>query len=405
MNLVIQLARPGDLLQTARLLLSLQAQEPTYGETHLLVDEGLVSLALQTFPGIVVHGVSLRPDSPAHNATLFRMLRSMKFTCVYNLNYSGLNRAVARLFPANRVCGYSAVEGQAWRNPWMRMAMRWTTDRRSAPLNLVDFWGLMAPLPLPPQHVNPPAIPRHGPLGVALAGKHARRSLPPSVLGPVVHTLSEILGCEEIWLLGSKAERELSRELFAFLPGSTAGKVTNMTGRTSLTEVYGRVGELGCLLTPDTGLMHMAARLGVPVQATFLSSAWAWETGPYGTGHTVWQAEPHCAPCSESTPCPVSPENRFCLLPFGRKWLQGLRDGAVPSLHLRCMESAFDSLGQIWQNAEPNPQRDNLRRLLAQFHGLGGSSPTTEAAQALQQTAAQFFLASDWMLPHARSLE
>lgn len=405
MNLVIQLARPGDLLQTARLLLSLQAQEATHGETHLLVDEGLISLAQRAFPGIVVHGVSLKPDCLVHNSALFTSLQRMKFSCVYNLNHAGINRAVARLFTASRVRGYSAVDGQACRDPWMRLAMRWTADRRGSPLNLVDFWGLMAPTPLPPQHVNPPAIPRHGPLGVALAGRHARRSLSPRLLGPAIQTLSEALGSEEIWLLGSKAEREAGRELFGILPGSVAAKIVNMAGRTSLGEVYDCIGELGCLLTPDTGLMHMAARLGVPVQAVFFSSAWAWETGPYGAGHVVWQADPACAPCSERAECSTPEESRLCLQPFGKDWLRELGENHASTPHLRYLESAFDSLGQIWQNAEQNPQRDNLRRLLAQMFGNGGASPSSESAQILQQTASQFFTASDWMLPQAKSLD
>ena len=36
---------------------------------------------------------------------------------------------------------------------------------------------------------------------------------------------------------------------------------------------------LDVLLTPDTGIMHLAAHLGVPVFAFFLSSAWCHETG------------------------------------------------------------------------------------------------------------------------------
>jgi len=62
--------------------------------------------------------------------------------------------------------------------------------------------------------------------------------------------------------------------------------------------------------------MHLAAHLGTPVTAFFLSSAWCFETGPYGAGHLVWQACQPCAPCLESQPCD---QNTACLLPFTHK--------------------------------------------------------------------------------------
>ena len=66
--LVIQLARFGDLLQTKRLLRSLQAD----GEVHLLVDDSLKSLAHIVYPGIEVHGIAALVIQPKTNRQLFR---------------------------------------------------------------------------------------------------------------------------------------------------------------------------------------------------------------------------------------------------------------------------------------------------------------------------------------------
>lgn len=394
MNLVIQLARLGDLLQTARLVASLAAE----GEVHLLVDDSLTSAARLAYPDATVHGAMLSPHGTAHNAALFGSLQRMPFQRVYNLNHAGLNHALARLFPPRQVRGYVAHQGQLTRDLWMRLALRWTAHRRSSPLNLVDFWGLMADAPVAPEAVNPPALPRSGPLGVALAGRHARRSLAPAVLAPAVHALCESMGGPDIVLLGSKNEREAGRELFRHLPPSTASRVSNLAGRTSLEEVFALVGGLGCLLTPDTGLMHLAARLGVPVQGVFLSSAWAWETGPYGLGHTVWQAAPACAPCAENVRCPHGNDvPRPCLSPFTRDWIKGLCGREAQPAGLWRLESAFDEVGLLWRHGPEDTRRDTLRRLLGDVAG----SPRQETADApaLTRAAEQFLTEADWMLP------
>lgn len=59
-QLVIQLARFGDLLQTARLIDSLCAQ----GETHLLTDRSLTALAALIYPGVHVHAVPAHGGEP-----------------------------------------------------------------------------------------------------------------------------------------------------------------------------------------------------------------------------------------------------------------------------------------------------------------------------------------------------
>jgi ADP-heptose:LPS heptosyltransferase len=50
------------------------------------------------------------------------------------------------------------------------------------------------------------------------------------------------------------------------------------------------------LITPDSGPMHIAAAVGIPVIALFGASAY-WRTGPYGSGHTIIRANLPCSPC------------------------------------------------------------------------------------------------------------
>lgn len=93
-------------------------------------------------------------------------------------------------------------------------------------------------------------------------------------------------------LLGGPKEKALGRELAEML----GGDCENLIGRTSMEELIREVRRCRALLTNDTGTMHLAAALGVPVVAIFGSTEPAW-TGPLGNGHTVIRHHVPCSPC------------------------------------------------------------------------------------------------------------
>ncbi|MDR0466540.1 MAG: glycosyltransferase family 9 protein, partial [Deltaproteobacteria bacterium] len=313
--LVIQLARFGDLVQTKRLALSLATEH----HAHLCVDRSLAPLARLLYPHATVHAIAAHggdlAEIAAFNRTAFAELAEENFRCVYNLNHSPLNRALARLFPAASVRGHYSENGQDLRSPWVNLAFRRTTQRRTAPLNLADFWAFLHPSPLSPHEVNPLARPGGKGLGVVLAGREARRSLPPHILAPCVRAAFTSLGGPDLYLLGSQNEHGLARGLTQLFSSDMLDKTHNLCGKTDWADLIDALSGLDCVLSPDTGVMHLAAHLGTPVQAFFLSSAWCYETGPYGAGHTVWQAAADCLPCLESAPCKHDVQ---CLSAFAR---------------------------------------------------------------------------------------
>lgn len=311
-HLVIQLARFGDIIQTKRLIRGLSVDSGN--QVHLAVDAGLVDLAGMIYPDVVVHGLPVHDpcSNPAHLirtcADIFSAWKAVDIARVYNLNHSGFNHVLAGLFEPEQVVGYRWNQGQALRDSWPETVFRLSAHRTANPLNLMDYWGfflghnLGQGLALPPELVNPPATPKGGGLGVVLAGRHARRTLPLPVLARVIQAAAaRIEG--GIHLLGTAAERGVARALRPLLPSAIQGRLNNLAGRTGWTGLRDVVQELDLLLTPDTGTMHLAAHLGTPVTAFFLSSAWAFETGPYGEGHQVWQSVEPCAPCLEAAPC------------------------------------------------------------------------------------------------------
>ena len=416
-HLVIQLARFGDLVQTKRLLLSLCAEPGS--EVHLCLDESLAPLARLLYPTVhlhpvTVHGTALAKLPPSEQARIlleknvpaFRRLAAMPFELVYNLNFSPLNFRLAGLFDPERVRGHVWQDGQEIVGQWARLAMRWSAMRRIG-LNIADFWAWHHPTPAPAAEVNPEAQGRGGGLGVVMAGRESRRSLPPKVLAGLVAALLDLRGGGALTLLGSASEAQAARMLGRELPARHAASVRNLCGATDWAGLVEAVAGLDQLLSPDTGTMHLAAHLGVPVLATFLSSAWCFETGPYGLGHLVLQANLDCAPCLESQPCPAQVE---CLRPFSGS---GNDSGLVRYLSTReashlppgltAFASETDRLGVTFlAQAGPDSHaelRAHFRDFLSAHLGAGQGTPSA----VLHDLAERLYTERDWLVPDPES--
>jgi ADP-heptose:LPS heptosyltransferase len=402
--LAVQLARFGDLAQSKRLLLSMAGGAET--EVHLCLDRSLIPLARLLYPFAVAHGL------PAHRGDgrpegvftfcreSFAALRELDFSEVYFLNFSPMTFTCAALFDPEQCRGYARARGQDLRSGQASLAFNFMRDRRFSPVNLADLWAFFHPDPVAPEKVNPIAHPAGtGCVGIIPAGRQARRSLPPQVLAACVQSVFRALGGPRLLCLGAEEDRAAARRLKRELPMRIAEKLEDLTGKTSLTDLPDILRGLDMLLTPDTGVMHLAAHLGTPLQAFFLSSAWCFETGPYGMGHRVWQAAEACSPCLESAPCP---RNVACLSPFSHPaflaHLAGKFSPYWPEGLLGCV-SALDDFGATCKVVDGgNPYADAARELragLAEHFGLPGAG----ASGMGPRNAGFLFREKDWMLP------
>ena len=70
----------------------------------------------------------------------------------------------------------------------------------------------------------------------------------------------------------------------------------NRIGQTTLQQLIEELRRCRLLLTNDTGTMHLAALLGVPVVAIFGSTE-PRLTGPLGNGHIILRHHVECSPC------------------------------------------------------------------------------------------------------------
>lgn len=80
------------------------------------------------------------------------------------------------------------------------------------------------------------------------------------------------------------------------------GPLLNLAGKTSLRELLSLIECCDGFLTNDSGPMHIAAALGVPVVALFGSTSDV-KTGPYGSGIVIHKRV-ECSPCYKRV-CPI----------------------------------------------------------------------------------------------------
>ncbi len=99
-------------------------------------------------------------------------------------------------------------------------------------------------------------------------------------------------------VIAGKAEVEIADQVVA----ASNGNAISIAGRTGLKDLMAVIENARFFICNDTGPMHIAAALNIPVFAIF-GPANPVRTGPYGSIHTVIQHPVDCAPCYAKQPC------------------------------------------------------------------------------------------------------
>jgi len=93
-------------------------------------------------------------------------------------------------------------------------------------------------------------------------------------------------------IVGSKADKQIADAVVAH----SDGKAVSAAGETNLRQLIEVMRSAEVVITNDSGPMHIAAALSIPVIAIFGPTS-PERTGPYGKGHLVLQSQAECVPC------------------------------------------------------------------------------------------------------------
>ena len=126
---------------------------------------------------------------------------------------------------------------------------------------------------------------------------HAKR-WPPDRVARVIAELSR-QGVVSL-LVGAAADRDTGRAIESLLPAGA--RVANLIGRTSLRQLVGVTARCAAFVANDSGAMHVAAALGVPLTALFGPTDER-ETAPAGRADVIVR-DVFCRPCMLRE-CPI----------------------------------------------------------------------------------------------------
>jgi heptosyltransferase-2 len=102
-----------------------------------------------------------------------------------------------------------------------------------------------------------------------------------------------------VWLIGAPGDRAIGDEIAQL----AAGEALNLCGRTDLAAAIDLLSVAECVVTNDSGLMHVASALGRPLVALYGSSSPA-HTPPLAPRARIVQLQLECSPCF-ARECPL----------------------------------------------------------------------------------------------------
>jgi len=191
-------------------------------------------------------------------------------------------------------------------------------DVRTLP-RLVDRFATLAgsvgeAVPFPPA---PALVPDRANLSAALRALRLKTDRPVAVLCPGAeygpakrwppHHFAELAAMllrdgSAVWIVGSPNDQIAANAMLSAL-GRDVDNVRDLTGRTDLGTAIDLLSVASLVVSNDSGLMHAAAAVGVPVVALFGSSSPAY-TPPQSPIAQVARIEIACSPCFQRE-CPL----------------------------------------------------------------------------------------------------
>ncbi len=127
----------------------------------------------------------------------------------------------------------------------------------------------------------------------------------------LVQRLKGELDCE-VLLFGGPEDAEIAAKIQTLNSGAAA----NLTGKISLRDLPAALARCSLLITNDSGPMHIAVAMGVPVVAIFCATTPSLGFYPYSSNAVVVEKSLSCRPCSShgGRRCPLGTEDCIRLI-------------------------------------------------------------------------------------------
>ncbi len=316
--LIVKLSAIGDVVHTLPALNALRRHRP---EAHItwLVEEAAADLVIghRAIDRVLISGrkrwaKGLRTSQWRHHlgkaSAFLRQLRDTRYDMVLDFQAALKGAALIALTRADRKIGFGPGMAHqehsylALNEKIPMVSMEEHALKRS--LMLMEAIGVPCPRI---EYGLPIETATRQKVAGLLAAQSPHQGGPPIAINPVALWDTKLWSVDRFAQLADRLIDEYSADIF-FTGGSAdredisriIGRMqhvaANLAGQTSLIELAALYQQMACLITTDTGPMHIAAAVENPVVALFGPTA-EWRTGPYGDGHRIVSKSMDCRPC------------------------------------------------------------------------------------------------------------
>ena len=374
--LILSMTRMGDMIQTTPLIRGLKEKYPTAKITLLVTSDfaSAVPLIPDVDESIVI---DLRQFDKQDNwedlswIKIYRYLekslediKSRNFDLLVNLSHSKFSALMVRYLGIKNVVGFycNDIGNRMTGHPWMQYFSVEVFNRKYNEFNLVEIFsrsggvdvrGCAIEVVRPQNQLSVDTLmsSKFGE-GDILVGFQAGSSLegrrwPVQSFANLADMLIEDLNARII-IFGVESENEVAEEIKNL--AKNKDRISNLAGKTNLSELSRLLEKCKYLVTNDTGTMHLAAALGTKIVGLFFAHAHPYETAPFSPGHLIFQARISCAPCSYGVHCnnvvcidKVRPQHLFLAIENHIKtktWI--LPERITQDFELNVFETVFD---------------------------------------------------------------
>lgn len=139
----------------------------------------------------------------------------------------------------------------------------------------------------------------------------------------------------DIWLFGGPKDRPVCEQIIALLPQQLQAQCHMLAGKTSLLDAIDLLSLADCVVSNDSGLMHVAAALGRNVVVVYGSTSPKF-TPPLSDSVRILQIPVECGPCFQ----------RECPLPNADEKMHCLRD-LTPTMAIAAVEELLPAMVEL----------------------------------------------------------
>jgi lipopolysaccharide heptosyltransferase II len=130
-------------------------------------------------------------------------------------------------------------------------------------------------------------------IGVIPGARWKSKKWPASFFSEIINSICAKSKHSRFILIGAPSDSAAAQEI---LTKTSPGKVFDMTGKTGTAELVELLRKCSAIITNDSGPMHIAAALNIPVLA-FFGPTIPEKTGPFGKNHVILTSNTDCIGC------------------------------------------------------------------------------------------------------------